>query len=141
MPTELNLTDLEADGWAVESWHYRGQDVTVLHREPFRLHWFATQLVTFVFIIDGVPKDYHAMLDDYAALRRYAGQHKQTLLPFGLQCGYAILPIYVGEGFSETQKAIVRSRISRKFSLRRGCRAIAHPGGRLAVGLRLSPVH
>ncbi|MCA9005687.1 MAG: hypothetical protein KDA70_10490 [Planctomycetaceae bacterium] len=88
-------------GWQVHSWNYADQEVQVLHQEPFRLTWFATQLVTYVFIIERTPENYQSILDDYAALREFAGQHKNTVLPFGIQCGYALLPIYVGGSFSE----------------------------------------
>jgi len=47
----------------------------------------ATQLVTYGFIIQTTPKDYLSILDDYAAMRKFAGKHKKTLLPFTIQCG------------------------------------------------------
>ena len=41
--------EFEATGWIVHRWRYKnGEDVTVLQREPFRISWFATRLVTYV---------------------------------------------------------------------------------------------
>jgi hypothetical protein len=93
-------SQFEALGWMVHDWRHAGQEITVLHREPFRLQWCATQLVTYVFLVRKTPEDYQSVLDDYAALRAFADNFKQTWLPFGLQCGFALLPIYIGQGFS-----------------------------------------
>jgi hypothetical protein len=99
--TNSLISTFESAGWTVHSWPQSDQNVTVLHREPFRLSWLATQLVTYIYIINRVPDTYQSVLDDYASLRRFAKQHKQTLLPFGFQCGYALLPLYVGQAFPE----------------------------------------
>ena len=105
----------ESKGWSVHSWPYANQDAVVLHREPFRLAWFATQLVTFVYIIRRTPDDYQSILADYSALRKFAGDNKRTLLPFAFQCGYAILPIYVGQSFSESLVADIRSTYKKRW--------------------------
>jgi hypothetical protein len=86
----------------LHDWHHAGQEIMVLHREPFRLQWCATQLVTYVFLIHNTPEDYQSVLDDYAALRAFADNFKQTWLPFGFQCGFALLPIYIGQNFSRS---------------------------------------
>ena len=93
-------SQFEALGWMVHAWRHAGQEITVLHREPFRWRWIATQVVTYVFPIRRTPDNYQSVLDDYAALRAFAADFKQTWLPIGLQCGYALLPIYLGRGFS-----------------------------------------
>lgn len=108
-------TAFESKGWLVHSWAYGDQNVTVLHREPFRLAWFATQLITFVYIIRRAPDDYQSILDDYSELRKFASDNKRTLLPFAFQCGYALLPIYVGESFSESLLANIRSTYKKRW--------------------------
>lgn len=108
-------TQFRNKGWRVHSWNYADQEVLVLHQEPFRLDWIATQLVTYVFIIERTPDNYQAILDDYAALREFAGQHKNTILPFGFQCGYALLPIYVGGPFSEALIADVKNTYRKRW--------------------------
>ncbi|MCZ6834855.1 MAG: hypothetical protein O7G85_03700 [Planctomycetota bacterium] len=99
----------ESMGWTVHTWAHAGQDVTVLQREPFRLKWFATQLVTFIFVIRRTPENYQSVLDDYSALRGFAKEHKKTPLPIAFQCGYALLPIYIGNSFSESLLSDIRS--------------------------------
>jgi hypothetical protein len=99
---DAQSANFESKGWLVHSWPYANQKVTVLQREPFRLTWLATQLVTFVYIIRRTPDDYQSVLNDYSALRSFAGNHKRTPLPFTIQCGYALLPIYIGHSFSES---------------------------------------
>jgi hypothetical protein len=69
----------------------------------------------FVYIIRRTPRDYQSVLDDYTALRSFAGTHKQTILPFGLQCGYALLPLYVGQDFSEQLIAEVRTTYTKRW--------------------------
>jgi len=113
--SEVHRETFESMGWRIHSWPYAGRTVTVLHREPFRLSWIATQLVTFVYVIDRVPEDYRSVLDDYAALRKFAGSHKRTFLPFAVQCGYALLPIYVGASFPESLVADVRQTYRKRW--------------------------
>ncbi len=108
-------TQFRNKGWQVHSWNYADQEVQVLHQEPFRLSWVATQLVTYVFIIERTPENYQSILDDYAALREFAGQHKNTILPFTIQCGYALLPIYVGGPFSEELIADVQETYRKRW--------------------------
>lgn len=108
-------SQLEASGWMVHDWRHAGQDVTVLHREPFRLRWFATQLVTYVFLIRQTPADYQSALDDYAPLRAFADDFKQTWLPFGLQCGFALLPIYIGQEFSPSLVTEIRRNFRKRW--------------------------
>ena len=85
-----HIADCGSDGWRVHVWPHADQEVAVYHSEPFRLAWFATQLVTFVFVIHRTPDSYQSVLDDYGALRRFAGSQKQTLLPFAFQCGFSM---------------------------------------------------
>jgi len=112
---DTNSTIFESRGWQVHTWPYADQEVTVLQREPFRISWCATQLVTFVYVIHRVPENYQSVLDDYAALRDFASKHKRTLLPFSIQCGYALLPIYVGESFSESLCADIRTTYKKRW--------------------------
>ncbi len=93
------MNDLHLAGWEQHAWRFQNQDVTVFHREPFRLSWVATKLVTYVFVIQRTPDSYQSVLSDYVELRRFAGENKISRLPFSLQLGYALLPIYVGTGF------------------------------------------
>jgi len=102
-------------GWSVHSWPYADQNVTVLQREPFRFTWFATKLVTFVYVINRTPDNYQSILDDYTALRKFASDHKKTLLPFAFQCGYALLPIYIGQSFSESLIADIRTTYKKRW--------------------------
>ncbi len=107
--------DFESQGWTVHAWNYANQHVTVLQREPFRMKWIATKLVTYVFLIHRTPKDYLSVLSDYPALRQFAGDHKQTWLPFGVQCGYALLPIYIGRGFPEYLIGDIRTTYRKRW--------------------------
>ena len=93
--------EFESQGWWVHTWNNAGQEVTVLQAEPFRMEWVATQLVTYVFLIRRKPVDYQSIANDYPALRRFASEHKRTILPFSIQCGYALLPIYVADSYSD----------------------------------------
>jgi len=99
----------------VHDWRHAGQEITVLHREPFHLRWFATQLVTYVFLIRQTPEDYQSVLDDYAALREFADNFKQSWLPFGLQCGFALLPIYMGQDFSLSLVTEIHRNFRKRF--------------------------
>ena len=95
-----NTRILEAAGWLVHPWRdAEGRDVTVLHREPFRISWWATRLVTYVFLVPGSVDDYASILAEYAAFRKFAAENRRTLLPPGMQCAYAILPVYLGNSF------------------------------------------
>ena len=87
-------------GWIVHRWNYKNDEITVLQREPFRLSWFATQLVTFVFLIPYGVEDFSEIANDYSLFRKFSGKNKRSQVPFLLQCGYAILPIYISGSFS-----------------------------------------
>lgn len=102
-------------GYNVQPWRHRDADVLVLHREPFRIKWLASQLVTFVFLIPRTIQHYEEIIDDYRSLRGYAGDHKRTWLPMGFQCGYALLPVYLGVGFNEPLKASIRSIFKKRW--------------------------
>ena len=93
------MHELKLDRWQRHDWQLRHQNVTVLHSEPFRWSWFATTLVTYVFVIHETPDSYASLMNDYTSLRDFARNHKQTRLPFSLQSGLAILPIYIGDDF------------------------------------------
>jgi len=99
--TEIPEADkFEAAGWIVHRWQYPNDtEVMVLQREPFRVSWIATQLVTYVYLIPRGVAAYSEIIDDYASLREFAGENKRTFLPFWLQCGYAVLPIYIHASF------------------------------------------
>ncbi len=118
-PETQSLPDAEAEfnmaHWWVHSWSLNGDPVTVLHREPFRLKWFATQLVTFVFVINHKPEDITSIDADYAVMRKFASQHKRTWIPFALQCGYALLPIYIGESFSDSLIDQIQNRFKKRW--------------------------
>jgi hypothetical protein len=101
--------------WWTHSWSLNDDPVTVLHREPFRLKWLATKLVTFVFVINRTPSDIASIDADYAAMRIFASQHKRTWIPFTIQCGYALLPIYVGKSFSNTLIHEIHSRFKKRW--------------------------
>ena len=113
---DVQTEHFQSKGWSVHSWQsMTGSNATVLQREPFRLSWFATQLVTFVYIINRVPADYQDILDDYDALRTFAGKNKRTFLPFAIQCGYALLPIYIGTTFTDKLVADVRMTYKKRW--------------------------
>ena len=101
--------------WWIHSWTFNGTPVRILHREPFRLTWVATQLVTYVFIINRRPENYESIDADYEAMRAFASQHKRTWLPFAFQCGYALLPIYVGESFNDLLVRHVENRFKKRW--------------------------
>jgi len=102
-------------GYDVQHWRHGDADVLVLQKEPFRLQWIATQLVTFVFLIPRTVQNYDEIVDDYRSLREYAGDHKRTWLPFGFQCGYALLPIYLGTRFNESLRESIRSTFKKRW--------------------------
>jgi hypothetical protein len=102
-------------GYDIHHWQHGDADILVLQKEPFRIQWFATQLVTFVFLIPRTVERYDDILDDYRSLRGYAGEHKRTWLPMGIQCGYALLPVYLGAGFSDSLKAATRSTFKKHW--------------------------
>jgi GNAT superfamily N-acetyltransferase len=108
-------SQFEALGWMVHDWRYSGQEVTVLHREPFRWRWIATQVVTYIFPIRRTPENYQSVLDDYADLRTFAAEFKQTWIPIGLQCGYALLPIYLGRGFSPALVTEIERNVQKRW--------------------------
>lgn len=109
VPTEANTFPAvdELGGWRRYEWN----DTAVFHREPFRWRWGATQLVTFAFVIPRQPDNIKEIDADYDSLRRFAVTHKQTWLPIGFQCGYALLPIYLG---TEFQPELIR-KIENRF--------------------------
>ena len=105
----------EPTHWKVHLWRKGDETITVLHDEPFRLKWFATQLVTFVYLIEQTPDCYQSILEDYNQLRQFAGDNKQTFLPFGFQCGYALLPIYLGTDFSESLITDIQNQYRKRW--------------------------
>lgn len=105
----------EARGWRVHTWARDGREDLVLQREPFRLRWFATQLVTFVYVARRAPGSWDEVQRDYAPFRKFAGDHKRTILPLGIQCGYALLPVYVADAFPDALCADVRSRFVKRW--------------------------
>ena len=114
----IQLSDqlFKTAGYQVHHWAGLGEnDVVVLHKEPLRLSWLATQLVTFVFLIRRPVDSFSQMLDDYSALRNFAGEHKRTFLPFGIQCGYALLPIYMAQTFPEALIENTRSTHKKRW--------------------------
>ena len=93
------MNALHLDGWQRHDWNLGNRSVTVSQCEPFRWSWLATKLVTYVFVVQDAPDSYASLLDDYDALRGFARDHKKTRIPFSLQAGFALLPIYVGDNF------------------------------------------
>jgi len=106
--------DLAALGFTV---HRYGEGGLALQREPFRVQWFLTQLVTFVFLIPRQVTSWGEMMADYDDLAAFAAQRKKTLLPRGFQCGLALLPIYVGHGFSDELKETVRTQSKKRWCM------------------------
>ena len=108
--------EFEEAGWIVHRWQYKnGKEVIVLQREPFRISWIATQLVTYVYLIPCGVMAFSEITDNYASLRKFAGENKRTLLPFTLQCGYAILPIYIHESFPQQVIEDVRTTYKKRW--------------------------
>lgn len=112
---DKNVAGLDLSQWWSHSWLLDDKPVTVLHREPFRFKWFATQVVTFVFVIHRKPEDIASIDADYAALLKFASQHKRTWLPFAVQCGYALLPIYVADSFSDSLTNEIKTRFKKRW--------------------------
>jgi hypothetical protein len=102
-------------GYEVHDWRHGDANVLVLQKEPFRIQWIASQLVTFVFLIPRNVQSYDEIIDDYRSLREYAGDHKRTWLPMGFQCGYALLPIYLGVRFNDALRASIRSTFKKRW--------------------------
>ena len=109
------MNELNLDGWQRHDWEFHNQIVTVLQREPFRWSWFATKLVTCVFVIHDTPDSYASILDDYNPLHAFSRDHKKTRIPFSLQAGFAILPIYVGKGFSEELISQIKTKHKKRW--------------------------
>lgn len=107
--------DFDAADWRSHSWSMGDTPVSVLHREPFRLSWFATQLVTFAFVIHRRPENIESIDADYDAIRHFASRHKRTWLPLAFQCGYALLPIYIGESFDDSLIHEVENRFKKRW--------------------------
>ena len=108
--TKLSLKACDfAIDYEVHSWRHRSTNVLVLHKEPCNLQCLGTKLLTFVFLTPFTVRDYSEIVEDYACYRSFARNHKRTWLPLGLNCGYALLPIYVGTGFNESVKQATRS--------------------------------
>lgn len=116
MSSELSDQVFKTAGYQVHQWAGLGEgDITVLHKEPFRFTWFATKLVTFVFLIRRPIETLSQAQEDYPSLRKFAGEHKRTFLPFGIQCGYALLPIYIAQTFPEALIEEVRSTYRKRW--------------------------
>jgi hypothetical protein len=97
-------------GFDVHHWTMpEGYEATALQKEPFRLEWFLTQVVTYVFFIDGERTTIERVQRDFDPLFAFAKAHKRTPLPRGLQCGYALLPIYLGTSFDDELRRHVRA--------------------------------
>jgi len=92
-------------------------NVVVFHNEVFRMNWFATKLVTFVFIINGTPTDYAQIESNYDFLSAYARSNKNSIIPRGLNLGYALLPIYCGTNFDESLIRDVKSKYLKKWCM------------------------
>lgn len=93
--------DFDRSQWWFHTWNRDGQKIQVLHREPFRWRWLGTQMVTFVFLVDRAPESLETVVSDFESMHQFASQQKKTWLPFGFQCGFALLPIYIGEAFPD----------------------------------------
>ena len=103
-------------GFAVESWNSKELgNVVVYHKEQFRIKWFATKLVIYVYIIDSTPTDYVQTEIYYDLLMAYARTNKKSILPRGLQLGYALLPIYIGSDFSSALIEDVKTKFIKKW--------------------------
>jgi len=113
LPPDTVFVDM---GFTVHHWDdTQLGHVTVLQKEPFRLRWYATQLVTFVFIIDSQITTYSEIEELYSHLLEFAKKHKRTLLPRGLQCGYALLPIYIADRFESSVRDRVRTTFKKRW--------------------------
>ncbi len=92
-----------------------GDASLALRREPFRASWVFTQLVTFVFVIRKQVTSWDELAADYDGQLAFAARNKKTFLPRGLQCGYALLPVYVGTGFPVELEEAVRTRFEKRW--------------------------
>ncbi len=92
-------------------------NVVVFHNEIFSMKWFATKLVTFVFIINSTPTDYVQIEANYDLLSAYARSNKNSIIPRGLNLGYALLPIYCGTNFNESLIQDVKSKYLKKWCM------------------------
>lgn len=113
LPPDAIFADM---GFTVHHWDtsQTGQ-VTALQREPFRLTWAATKLVTFVFLVHTDVTEYSDIVDQYPQLLDFAKRHKRTVLPKGIQCGYALLPIYIAESFEARLQERVRTDFKKRW--------------------------
>ena len=109
------MHELTLDGWQRYGWRFRNQDVTVLQTEPFRWSWFATKLVTYVFVVPKTPESYASISNDYDAFLEFARDYRKTRIPFSLQSGFAILPIYVGNDFDTELISQVESTYRKRW--------------------------
>ena len=124
--------EFETAGWIVHRWCYKNsKEITVLQREPFRFSWIATQLVTYVYLIPCGVRAFSEVTDDYASLRKFAGDNKRTLLPFTLQCGYAILPIYISDSFPDQVIEDVRTTYKKRWCVAHAPSLLETETGRL----------
>ena len=113
LPPDTVFADM---GFTVHHWdNSQLGHVTVLQKEPFRLRWGASQLVTFVFIIDSKIATYSEIEELYSHLLDFAKKHKRTLLPRGLQCGYALLPIYIADRFESSLRDRIRTEFKKRW--------------------------
>jgi hypothetical protein len=94
-----------------------GDGGLALRREPFRVSWIFTQLVTFVFLIPRQVESWDEMMADYDELRAFGSRHKKTWLGRGFQCGYALLPIYVGSDFALELHQVVQTKAKKRWSM------------------------
>jgi hypothetical protein len=115
LPPDTAFTDM---GFAVHHWNSSQiGHVTVLQREPFRLSWAATKVVTFVFLIGSRLAAYSEIDEHYPHLIEFAKDHKRTILPRGLQCGYALLPIYIAESFDVMLQDRIRTDFKKRWCI------------------------
>jgi hypothetical protein len=101
----------EPMGFEVTDWQHPELGlVRVLHREPFRMRWFATKLVTFAFLAQWRPPDCGWLFDAIESYREYVRTHKRTRLWLGVQCAHLMLPFYVSTGFAAELQGAVRTQ-------------------------------
>src|SRR5436190_23488313 len=121
MATTLSPPDddvFQSMGFQVHHWAmHDGDDVVVLQKEPLRMEWYFTQVVTFLFLIRRHVDAIDELDHDFAPLLAFAKAHKRTWLPRGLQCGYALLPVYVGTDFNDDLKRRVRALPKKRWCL------------------------
>ena len=68
-----------------------------------------------MFIIDSQITTYSEIEELYSHLLEFAKKHKRTLLPRGLQCGYALLPIYIADRFESSVRDRVRTSFKKRW--------------------------